>query len=311
MVLNETFIISLLTVDYLENTPYNPKSQQLNKGKAMSETISLTVPVKYRALKRAAEMLEALAGDCYDEVINPEDDFDTSTSHTITTENSKGLVEEILTEPQLSGRVDIPIQPQKVGILNEDGSIDDHPDFNEAIENSEIPDLDTYGIPWDDRIHSGIKAKTKGGMWKKKRGINELTINEVEAELKQLMSVGKEFATPSETIPKMDALATESVEDVAIARENLGSVTTAQEAFQKVGSVGVSVETANESFKEAATKYNNDTVMTLPGLLSAATSAGKSPDDMQKAADQVGIASIGLLAARPDLIPKVVQVLGL
>lgn len=46
-------------------------------------------------------------------------------------------------------------------------------------------DLDAEGIPWDERIHAGTKTKTKPGLWKAKKGVNdEALVNSIKAELK-------------------------------------------------------------------------------------------------------------------------------
>jgi hypothetical protein len=50
-------------------------------------------------------------------------------------------------------------------------------------------DLDAKGLPWDPRIHSsGDNKKNADGSWRKKRGVPETLIVEVEAELRKIMS---------------------------------------------------------------------------------------------------------------------------
>lgn len=49
--------------------------------------------------------------------------------------------------------------------------------------------LDKSGLPWDDRIHSSSKAFNADGTWRKKRGVSDALVAEVELQLKQLMSV--------------------------------------------------------------------------------------------------------------------------
>lgn len=52
-------------------------------------------------------------------------------------------------------------------------------------------ELDTKGLPWDERIHSSSKAKVQSGEWKAKRGINDPSfVANVEAELRQLVAAG-------------------------------------------------------------------------------------------------------------------------
>lgn len=44
-------------------------------------------------------------------------------------------------------------------------------------------ELDSKGVPWDERIHASTKTQNADGSWKKRRGVNDLTVKEVEAEL--------------------------------------------------------------------------------------------------------------------------------
>lgn len=49
--------------------------------------------------------------------------------------------------------------------------------------------LDKDGLPWDERIHSGNKAFVADGTWRKRRGVDEGIIAQVEAELRAIMSI--------------------------------------------------------------------------------------------------------------------------
>ena len=42
---------------------------------------------------------------------------------------------------------------------------------------------DTDGTPWDERIHASTKTKSKNGVWKKKRGIDDELFKSIMAEL--------------------------------------------------------------------------------------------------------------------------------
>ena len=50
-------------------------------------------------------------------------------------------------------------------------------------------ELDIRGIPWDMRIHASTKTKMKDGSWKKLRGIDPVTVEQVEAELKMVQNI--------------------------------------------------------------------------------------------------------------------------
>lgn len=43
---------------------------------------------------------------------------------------------------------------------------------------------DNTGLPWDERIHSGSKALTAKGVWKKRKGVSDDEVRTVEAELR-------------------------------------------------------------------------------------------------------------------------------
>lgn len=55
-----------------------------------------------------------------------------------------------------------------------------------SIDRSTVVDneLDSEGIPWDSRIHSGKKTKNKDGSWKLVKGVDKAIVPQVKAELK-------------------------------------------------------------------------------------------------------------------------------
>lgn len=61
-------------------------------------------------------------------------------------------------------------------------------------------ELDSKGLPWDERIHASTKSKLASGEWKNKRGIPPERITTVEAELRA--SLG---ATPAPLAPAVAA----------------------------------------------------------------------------------------------------------
>jgi hypothetical protein len=75
--------------------------------------------------------------------------------------------------------------------------------------------LDTAGLPWDARIHTGSRAMNADGSWRRKRGVDEATIATVEGELKALMSVPVEPA--SNVLPFTPAPPPPPAEPVAVA----------------------------------------------------------------------------------------------
>lgn len=65
-------------------------------------------------------------------------------------------------------------------------------------------ELDSSGLPWDARIHSGPtdkKPKNADGTWRRKRGTDDATMASVTAELRQVMGAPAPVAAPVPTPP--------------------------------------------------------------------------------------------------------------
>lgn len=54
----------------------------------------------------------------------------------------------------------------------------------EMAETDAPPTTDKNGLPWDERIHSSNKALNADGTWRRRRGVDDDTVAQVEAELK-------------------------------------------------------------------------------------------------------------------------------
>lgn len=68
-------------------------------------------------------------------------------------------------------------------------------------------DVDSAGLPWDERIHSSSKSTIANGTWKKKRGVDPALVATVEAELRgeepAAAAEPGQAATPSvDTVPR-------------------------------------------------------------------------------------------------------------
>lgn len=59
-------------------------------------------------------------------------------------------------------------------------------------------ELDTEGLPWDVRIHSGSKEKIANGTWKLKRGVaqQEVWLNQIKDELRRALGNAPAAAAP-------------------------------------------------------------------------------------------------------------------
>lgn len=87
---------------------------------------------------------------------------------------------------------------------------DDTDDTDDQPSNGE--GLDSAGLPWDKRIHSGAKTKIKKtGTWKPLRSVDSALVAQVEAELRQNMApeipapAGKEPEVPTAGAPRLPA----------------------------------------------------------------------------------------------------------
>lgn len=59
-------------------------------------------------------------------------------------------------------------------------------------------ELDAEGLPWDKRIHSdAAERKTQKGVWKKRRGVQDALVAQVEAELRAALAANPGAAVPA------------------------------------------------------------------------------------------------------------------
>lgn len=81
------------------------------------------------------------------------------------------------------------------------------------VASPSLADVDSTGLPWDERIHSGTKAKNADGTWRARRGMNDAAkVKEVEAELRALMALS---GSPLSSSTAPSAGAVETVQQVA------------------------------------------------------------------------------------------------
>lgn len=72
----------------------------------------------------------------------------------------------------------LPAPPALAGVAQQDAPIAPAPGDVPSVE------LDSKGLPWDERIHASTKAKIASGAWKAKRGVEDALVTQVEAELR-------------------------------------------------------------------------------------------------------------------------------
>ena len=101
-----------------------------------------------------------------------------------------------------------PNNPVELGTLRDDNTplVDPVPVPDAEKQDAAAPssELDGAGMPWDARIHSGGKTKTAKGVWKLRRGLDQVFVDQVKAELMGAMSpapVVVPDVTPAADVP--------------------------------------------------------------------------------------------------------------
>lgn len=172
------------------------------------------------------------------------------------------------------------------------------------------PELDTQGLPWDGRIHSGSKSKNKDGSWRLKRDLPDATRDAVLTELRQLMAA----PAPVTTVVNTGCATAEQVAAAATAEINRGAVVV---NGAEIGAAAAIVQ-AGPAFvpppPAAAT-----TAAPVPPPPAAANGAVTLADLLTFAGHQMvaqkitseavtaicvarGVPNLGIVSARPDLI---------
>ena len=181
-------------------------------------------------------------------------------------------------------------------------------------------DVDSEGLPWDGRIHSSNKKKlAKDDTWQLRRGIDADIVEQVKAELRQVMA-----------IPKINALSAEVTDFSQTATAHLpDGVTTAppppvetqglhpeSNAFStatvnKLVDAGNTVPPAAVDTPQTGASSKPYSEYKLPDLMRGITSKMIQPAGVAAVVAQFGVPSVPALATRPDLIPLVAEALQL
>lgn len=76
---------------------------------------------------------------------------------------------------------------EHVGEVDDAVTVGDTQPVVTSVKNDDCVEVDLAGVPWDERIHSGNPGephvKTLKGMWKKRKGVNDVTFKQVTDEL--------------------------------------------------------------------------------------------------------------------------------
>lgn len=171
-----------------------------------------------------------------------------------------------------------------------------------------VGDIDADGVPWDARIHSEGRAKTKDQKWRLKRGVDEATRASVTAELKAAMGARPMIAAVGAPSVAASAPASPPPPPVAVA-----APPPSPEPVPVPPPVAATVASAVEPVTVAA---GTASPLSGPQLFGAimrriteAQTGGKiTAAETTELAKSVGLESVRGLLTRPDLIPAFEEV---
>jgi hypothetical protein len=179
-------------------------------------------------------------------------------------------------------------------------------------------EVDDAGYPWDGRIHASSRAKTTDGAWRKRRGVDDVMVAAIEAQLKQTMTIPAPAAVSNvppfpSIIPTLIApVAPPPPPSVVVAPPPPFASNAALPAGLANGTPEVSAGVAPTAFP------SNSAVVTFPALMQKITAAFQQEVDktafqarIQDAIQSVGLPSLPMLASRQDLVAAVATRLGL
>lgn len=177
-------------------------------------------------------------------------------------------------------------------------------------------DVDSEGLPWDGRIHSSNKKKiTKDDTWQLRRGIDSAVVEQVKAELRQVMAIPKHTAPiATETAPSTPTGVPSTVPPAPPTEtQGLHPETNAfsTAAVNKLVEAGNTVPTAAAGTPQTGASSKPYSEYKLPDLMRGITSKMIQPEVVQSVVAQFGVPSVPALATRQDLIPLVAEALEL
>lgn len=149
-------------------------------------------------------------------------------------------------------------------------------------------------IPWDARIHGKAKKKNADDSWRLMQGVDrDVLVPQVEAELVEALA----------SVPK-------PVTDAAEPSQEQTAVTPPPPAAP-TNTAGDAVPPAEVPPAPAADTTKPTTFAELLPLVTTAKAAGTLTDEtIANCCSELGLASFGLIATRPDLIPQAAELLG-
>ena len=167
-------------------------------------------------------------------------------------------------------------------------------------------DLDTKGMPWDNRIHAESKGKIADGTWRKKRNLDPALVATVEAELHQVMGAAPaplaQGVAPAPTPVSVAASTTVPPAPTGAVPQPVAP----PPAPAPVAGAAPSMPAAPSAAPGEVPADARQQFVGLVGRASAAIQAGKvSQAEVTQICAAAGVPALPLLANRLDLVAHV------
>lgn len=282
----------------------------------MAESITVTVPLdNFNALNRAADMFYKLAADVQAPAVTAAPRAHLAAVVPITptpaVDLERAAAEIFDTPPPVMTLIDetapnplydpatvfaTPLDAAATVPAAVAAASDTPPPYTPPPAAAAGVELDAAGLPWDHRIHSSSKAKlAKTGEWKVARGMDPATVTAVTAELRAAMGV----PVPAPVVTLAPASAPHLFDVVTPPAYVPPVVAAPPRPAATVTPPPVYVPPA------VPAASSGSVVKTFADLMKKITTHGKKPAEVAAAAQHVGLVSVAMLGARPDLIPAV------
>lgn len=177
-------------------------------------------------------------------------------------------------------------------------------------------EYDSKGMPWDGRIHASSKNKVADGSWRYKRNCDEATIAQIEAELRATMGAPAVAAGGATQVQAAGgtapAFGPHPFFDGTAAVPPVPAAVPAAPAVVPVAPAPVAAPAPAAPVAVPVAAAAGLTYESLIAALPARITSGElTATQLQEACEKFGVASIGSLAARPDLVPIIAATLGI
>jgi hypothetical protein len=150
-----------------------------------------------------------------------------------------------------------------------------------------VVELDSKGLPWDERIHAGTKSKLKSGEWKAKKQVEAALVASVEAELRARVA-----ASPAPVA---------AVQDAAAVFAAAPGVPAVPAPFVPPAAPLAPAAPAAPSVSADPTTFEQ----LMPRITAAVTAGSIAPTAVGAACAAHGVASVVTLQTNPQFVPLV------